>query len=122
MYKYIDFENEKLDQISDKIKERLLNEYEIILEPSKIIPTIIHTFLKTASLVDENLKIFQDEEQLLFICDYVNDILKERYNIDLENFSIGSKIILIINRLFIEESKKDNDKLQLNDLDVKFLN
>lgn len=122
MYKYIDFENEKLDQISDKIKERLLNEYEIILEPSKIIPTIIHTFLKTASLVDENLKIFKDEEQLLFICDYVNDILKERYNINLENFSIGSKIILIINRLFIEESKKDNDKLQLNDLDVKFLN
>ena len=122
MYKYIDFENEKLDQISDKIKERLLNEYEIILEPSKIIPTIIHTFLKTASSVDENLKIFQDEEQLLFICDYVNDILKERYNIDLENFSSGSKIISVINRLFIEESKKDNDKLELNDLHVKFLN
>ena len=112
-YYYVKYKNNtSVEEISETIKDKLLEIYNINME-SKLIPVIITESLNAASLSNINIpEMSVDDAEC--ICDYVYNILKERYNIKL----VDMKIVAMVMVIFLRESisNENVEVLQYKDI------
>ena len=112
-YYYVKYKNNTtVEEISETIKDKLLEIYNINIE-AKLIPVIITESLNAAALSNINIpEMSVDDAEC--ICDYVYNILKERYNIKLVDIKIVAMIMLI----FLRESinNENIEVLQYKDI------
>ena len=112
-YYYVKYKNNTtVEEISETIKDKLLEIYNINIE-AKLIPVIITESLNAASLSNINIpEMSVDDAEC--ICDYVYNILKERYNIKL----VDIKIVAMVMTLFLRESisNENVEVLQYTDI------
>ena len=112
-YYYVKYKNNTtVEEISETIKDKLLEIYNINIE-AKLIPVIITESLNAASLSNINIpEMSVDDAEC--ICDYVYNILKERYNIKL----VDMKIVAMVMTLFLRESisNENVEVLQYTDI------
>lgn len=96
-YYYVKYKNNTtVEEISETIKDKLLEIYNINIE-AKLIPVIITESLNAASLSNINIpEMSVDDAEC--ICDYVYNILKERYNIKLVDMKIVAMVMVILLR------------------------
>ena len=96
-YYYVKYKNNTtVGEISETIKDKLLEIYNINIE-AKLIPVIITESLNAASLSNINIpEMSVDDAEC--ICDYVYNILKERYNIKLVDMKIVAMVMVILLR------------------------
>ena len=112
-YYYVKYKNNtSVEEISETIKDKLLEIYNINME-SKLIPVIITESLNAASLSNINISEMSVDDAEC-ICDYVYNILKERYNIKLVDMKIVAMVMVI---LFRESISNENvEILQYKDI------
>ena len=112
-YYYVKYKNNTtVEEISETIKDKLLEIYNINME-SKLIPVIITESLNAASLSNINIpEMSVDDAEC--ICDYVYNILKERYNIKLVDMKIVAMVMLILLRESI--NNENIEVLQYKDI------
>ena len=112
-YYYVKYKNNtSVKEISETIKDKLLEIYNINIE-AKLIPVIITESLNAASLSNINIpEMSVDDAEC--ICDYVYNILKERYNIKL----VDMKIVAMVMVIFLRESinNENIEVLQYKDI------
>ena len=112
-YYYVKYKNNTtVEEISETIKDKLLEIYNINIE-AKLIPVIITESLNAASLSNINIpEMSVDDAEC--ICDYVYNILKERYNIKL----VDMKIVAMVMVIFLRESisNENIEVLQYKDI------
>ena len=112
-YYYVKYKNNTtVEEISEIIKDKLLEIYNISIE-AKLIPVIITESLNAASLSDINISEMSVDDAEC-ICDYVYNILKERYNIKL----VDMKIVAMVMVIFLRESinNENVEVLQYKDI------
>ena len=112
-YYYVKYKNNtSVEEISETIKDKLLEIYNINME-SKLIPVIITESLNAASLSNINIpEMSVDDAEC--ICDYVYNILKERYNIKLVDMKIVAMVMVILLRESI--NNENIEVLQYKDI------
>ena len=112
-YYYVKYKNNTtVEEISETIKDKLLEIYNINIE-AKLIPVIITESLNAASLSNINIpEMSVDDAEC--ICDYVYNILKERYNIKLVDMKIVAMVMVILLRESI--NNENIEVLQYKDI------
>ena len=112
-YYYVKYKNNtSVEEISETIKDKLLEIYNISIE-AKLIPVIITESLNAASLSNINIpEMSVDDAEC--ICDYVYNILKERYNIKLVDMKIVAMVMVILLRESI--NNENIEVLQYKDI------
>ena len=112
-YYYVKHKNNTtVEEISETIKDKLLEIYNINIE-AKLIPIIITESLNAASLSNINIpEMSVDDAEC--ICDYVYNILKERYNIKLVDMKIVAMVMVILLRESI--NNENIEVLQYKDI------
>lgn len=112
-YYYVKYKNNtSVKEISETIKDKLLEIYNINIE-AKLIPVIITESLNAASLSNINIpEMSVDDAEC--ICDYVYNILKERYNIKLVDMKIVAMVMVILLRESI--NNENIEVLQYKDI------
>ena len=112
-YYYVKYKNNtSVEEISETIKDKLLEIYNINIE-AKLIPVIITESLNAASLSNINIpEMSVDDAEC--ICDYVYNILKERYNIKLVDMKIVAMVMVILLRESI--NNENIEVLQYKDI------
>ena len=112
-YYYVKYKNNTtVEEISETIKDKLLEIYNINMQ-AKLIPVIITESLNAASLSNINISEMSVDDAEC-ICDYVYNILKERYNIKL----VDMKIVAMVMVIFLRESinNENIEVLQYKDI------